>query len=47
MSSWGRRSLIAVGGRRGGGQGGRMGGVILESQEGRYDVREVECIMGV
>lgn len=30
MLSWGRRSLIVIGGRRGGGQGGRMGGVILK-----------------
>ena len=28
IGSWGRGSLIVIGGRRGGGRGGRMGGVI-------------------
>ena len=30
MSNWGRKSLTATGGRRGGGQDGRMEDVILE-----------------
>lgn len=39
IGSLGRRSLVARGGRRGGGLDGRMGGV-TEALEDRYDVYE-------